>query len=128
MNWIEIFTLVFSTILGGSWLVNLVTVKSQKKKAEADADSADIDNAKKIVDLWKDYAETKKASDGEQITALSSEVTELKTEVNGLKGTIDKMDKTINRLIKALNKSKECPHADNCPVQNELKKDPHNEN
>ena len=123
MNWIEVTTLVFGSVLGGQWLINLLTVKSQKKKAAADADSADIDNSKKIVDLWKEYAETKSTSDDKQITTLSGEVNELKTEVNGLRETIAKMDKTMKIMIKALNKAKECKYADDCPVQSELKKD-----
>lgn len=123
MNWIEIVGLVFGSVLGGQWLVNLLTVKSQKKKAAAEAETPEIDNAVKLVALYENYAKLKSESDGEQIKILSGEVTGLKLQITGLSGVIGKMDKTMNHMTKVIGKSKECKYAADCPVQSELKKD-----
>lgn len=116
MDWISIITLIFGFVGGGVGLVGLLTLKSQKKKAAADAASADIDNAQKIVSMWEKLADKKAEADSQQITLLNNRIDELEKLVISLQ-------KTAEKLTKALNKAKECPGAETCVALKELKKD-----
>ena len=123
MNWIEIIALVFGSVLGGQWLINLITLKSQKKRVAAEAETPEIDNAVKLVALYENYAKLKSETDGQQIQVLTTQVTNLKTEITSLHTLVSKMEKSMNHLTRVLGKSKECKYVDDCPVQSELNKE-----
>lgn len=92
----EIIRLVIESVLGGTLIVTLVTLRSTKKKASEEAKSMEIDNLKKLIDGFNEYI-----------------VEPLKKEVNGLRKDV----KTLNRAIARI---QDCPHAGNCPVRSEL--------
>ena len=115
MNWIEIVGLVFGTVLGGQWLINILTIKSQRKKAAAEAETPEIDNAEKLVAMWQKFSETKATADGKQIKELRDKMTEFETVVGSLR-------KEISKLTKAINEAKKCPGSANCPALLELNK------
>lgn len=92
----EIIRLVIESVLGGTLIVTLVTLRSTKKKASEEAKSMEIDNLKKLIDGFNEYI-----------------VEPLKKEVNGLRKDV----KTLNRAIARI---QDCPHAGMCPVRSEL--------
>jgi hypothetical protein len=122
MNWIEIVGLVFGSVLGGQWLINMITLKSQKKKAAAEAKKVDseakkvdveaegerIDNAQKLVSMWEDLSKKRAEEDAKVIAKLESMIKTLTA----------KMDK----VIKAIDKANDCPGVENCIVLKELDK------
>lgn len=67
-----IVSLVLNLLFGGG-LMLMVTLRATKRKANAEADSADIDNVKKAIDIWRDAAEE-----------LRSEVDHVNTDLNAL--------------------------------------------
>lgn len=97
----EIISLILNVLFGGGLLATLFTLKSQKKKASAEAESAELDNEKKASELLMDYI-----------------VEPLKKEINGLR-------KDVRRLQKAIDRIGDCGYSDDCPVRGELRK--HNE-
>lgn len=92
---VEMISLVLNFILGGGLLI-VVTLKSQRKKAAAEAKKVELENEEKTLDIQVRYI-----------------VEPLKKEINGLR-------RDIKKLQKALDCISECPHAGNCPVRNEL--------
>lgn len=98
MTTIEIISFILNFILGGTCIVTLTTLKATRSKAIADAKGAEIDNSEKLLKISNEYI-----------------VEPLTKKINGL-------ERTIKKLEQALKKIADCPHADNCPVRNELQK------
>jgi len=114
MDWKGIIELIFVVILGGKWLINVLTIKSQKLKVKADADSSEIDNAQKVVNLYEQFEKRRSDADAKQIAELNEKIVDLE---NLLKS----FQKTVEKFTRAINKSKECPGVDNCIILKELK-------
>jgi len=121
MTAVEIGSIASSTFLAGGWIVNILTVKSQRKKAlaeakksNAEAEGAEIDNATKIVNMWEQLMNKKSATDDDQITALNNRILDLENLVKSFQ-------KTVEKFTKALTKAKECPGVENCIILRELK-------
>lgn len=112
MNWTDLISLVLNIVLGGGLIVTIVTLKSQRRKASAEADTIAIDNTEKITKLWEDYAAKKTAADEQQIQGLTDKVNEFEKIVNSLR-------KEISKLTRAINEAKKCP-VENCPALKKL--------
>ncbi len=83
-----IVSLVLNLLFGGG-LVVMVTMKATKRKANAEADSADIDNVNKVIGIWKDTS-----------THLRSEMDLMQKEMCELLGEIASLRKTISDIRK----------------------------
>jgi hypothetical protein len=114
MTWYEIL-IAFISAFGAFKLGDFLTLRSQQKRAAAEADSAGIDNAQKIVNMWEKLADKKAKADSEQIASLNSRILDLENLVKSFQKTVDK-------FTKAINKARECPGADNCLALKELEK------
>lgn len=79
----SIVSMVLSFLFGGG-IVLIVTLKATKRKANAEADSADIDNVNKVIGIWKDTS-----------THLRSEMDLMQKEMCELLGEIAMLRKTM---------------------------------
>ena len=84
----SIVSMVLSFLFGGG-IVLIVTLKATKRKANAEADSADIDNVNKVIGIWKDTS-----------THLRSEMDLMQREMCELLGEISLLRKTIADIRK----------------------------
>ena len=84
----SIVSMVLSFLFGGG-IVLIVTLKATKRKANAEADSADIDNVNKVIGIWKDTS-----------THLRSEMDLMQKEMCELLGEISSLRKTIADIRK----------------------------
>ncbi len=94
----ETISVVMNALLSGGLVVTLVTLKSIKAKANANAKAVEIDNAGKLLENFENFI-----------------VKPLKTEVNELRSTIESLQAAIRQI-------KGCPHADGCPVAEHLQR------
>jgi hypothetical protein len=94
----ELVSLILNVVFGGGLLVTLFTLRAQSKKAEAEAEGAELENDEKTSKLLMDYI-----------------VEPLKKEIGGLR-------KDIRMFRRAIDKIGSCPSADSCPVRDELRK------
>lgn len=101
MNVTEKILLLVATILGGNWIINLLTLKSQKKKAAAEASGADattegseLDNMGKAIKIWREIAETSEA----RYKALLDNYITLTTQMTGLQSKMSEMETTVKQL------------------------------
>ena len=106
MTWIEGLGFVFSVILGGGWLINVLTIKSQRIKAGAEAKGADaiaegseLDNVTKAIAIWRESAE---ASESRYKTLLEN-YSQLAIKVGDLESTVKQLTATNKQIIKILN-------------------------
>ena len=97
MNW-ELISTVLNLVLGSGFLISLVTIKAQKRRTEAEAEGAEIDNEGKAAQVMQAYI-----------------VAPLKTEINELR-------KDVNRLQVAIDEIGRCPYSDACPVRDKLRR------
>lgn len=105
MTTFEILSLIFNVLLGGGLLGTVVTLKAQKKKADAEAkgaeataESTELDNVDKAVKIWRDLAESMEQRNKELIQNYS----DLLIEVKGLRSEIKGQNTKINKILKIL--------------------------
>lgn len=99
METIGVFGLISSVLnllLGGGLVVTLVTLRSQKAKAEEEAKGLALDNDKKVSEMVNEYF------------------------VEPLKKDITSLRRQVSRLTRAIEKIPSCPHSADCPVKEEL--------
>lgn len=105
MDWM----MIMNYLLGGcglvSTVISVVTLRSSKRKAEAEADGAVADTEQKNMSLAKDYVDEFKENIRDPLLK----------EVKGLR-------RDVKNLKNAINKINDCPHIDDCPVRCELQK------
>lgn len=99
METIGVFGLISSVLnllLGSGLVVTLVTLRSQKAKAEEEAKGLALDNDKKVSEMVNEYF------------------------VEPLKKDITSLRRQVSRLTRAIEKIPSCPHSADCPVKEEL--------
>lgn len=97
----ETISLVLNFLLGGGLIVTLITLKSTKKQAEADAQKAlaiakasEIENVDAAVKIWRELAENM----AERQAGLSEQVEELSVEVRRLKNATNRVVRLLDRI------------------------------
>ena len=91
---IEIVSLILNLLLGSGMVVTLLTLKSAKKKAEADAKAAEINNVDSVAKMWRELAEKMST----QYTEMSVQVDKLTKEVNRLRAINSKIVRLLDRI------------------------------
>ena len=102
-NWFSIISLVLNAVLGGGLILTLVTLKAQKRQAEATADQAaasakqtvasanttEIQNMVQIAEEWKKFSEEAELRYNsmnklmqQQIAVLQDDVAKLSNQLN----------------------------------------------
>lgn len=92
MDWVSIVSLVLNAIFGGGFLVTIMTLRSERKKANAQAKEAELDTIEKGTEILMNNI----------VTPLKKELYEVRKE--------------IKRLRRAIDKAKYCSHSADCPV------------
>ena len=100
---IEVLRILFEVILGGGWLYNVALLRSNRKKATAEALKAEMELGKNYVDEYSKNI----------VEPMKEEMVTLRKDINGLK-------REIARFRRAVNKANGCQWVDSCPVVREL--------
>jgi len=108
----EILGFIFSVLLGGGWIINVMTLKSQQRKvaaeakgADASAESTEIDNVEKVAGLWRSFAENmelKYKQQEENNAQLLKNYNDVLSEVKSLRAEVRKQNTTISKILKIL--------------------------
>lgn len=102
---VEIISVLLNVVLGGGLIATLATLKSTRKKAEAESEQKYLDLSKSYVEAFRENI----------VKPLEENIDEYKKEVAGLR-------REVARFRKAIEKAKSCEYNDVCPVRNELQK------
>jgi rubrerythrin len=94
MGTFEIISLILNLLLSSGMIVTLLTLKSTKAKAAADAKAAEINNVDAVAKMWRELAE--KMSD--QYAEVSEQVDKLTKEVNKLRSINSKIVRLLDRI------------------------------
>ena len=109
---IELISLLLNLLLGGGFIVSVVTIRAQRNKANAEAKGADanaesteLDNVSKAIAIWRDSAE---ASENrykqllENYISIASKITGMECKMVDLEATVKKLSATNNQILKIL--------------------------
>ena len=117
--WFGLLSLILNLLLGSGLIITFFTLKSVKKKANAEAKGADasaesteLDNVSKAILIWQNSAEMseRRAQAAEQRAAAAEQrsqatahkYTQLAEEVSNLRTEVKKVTCTNQRIIKLL--------------------------
>ncbi len=114
MYWTEIALAITTLLTASGWFVD---GRKHRRQIEAMA----IENKQKEMDLAKTYIDEFKTNIAtplqERLKECNEELGECKTQIRGLR-------RDVKNLQKAISTANSCPHADNCPVLLELRRQP----
>jgi uncharacterized protein HemX len=105
--WGVVSTLI-NVILGGGFIVTLITLKQQKKRSQgeadqaaAQADSIELNNVEKAIEIWREIAtdlKLKLKEAEEKSDRMADEIAQLRTEVKRLSVSNRKMIEMLNKI------------------------------
>lgn len=115
MDWITLLATVFGFVGSGYGLYGLVTVKAQRRKADAEANKVreevktnELDNVQEAIKIWREMAESLKAERDEykrsylEVQKHNSEMAEslaaIKKELTRLTNINTKMVKLLDKI------------------------------
>jgi hypothetical protein len=94
MGIFEVVSLILNLLLGSGMIVTLVTLKSARRKAAAEAKSTEINNVDSVAKMWRELAEEM----SKQYDEVSLQVKILTKEVNKLRLINSKIVKLLDRI------------------------------
>lgn len=98
MKWTDIMTMLISFIAGGG-LVSILTIRSKRKIANAEAQGKEIDNVQEVITIWKDIALSLK----NDIEQYKIEMKKLHDEVECLRRALNSYSRTNRQIIRLIN-------------------------
>ena len=93
---LNLISLILNALLTSGMVVTLFTLRSTRKKAKAEAKSAEIDNAQRLVENFDTFI------------------------VKPLKDQVDELKNSVQILQMAIRQIGDCPHRNDCPVADML--------
>lgn len=92
-------------LLGGGFIYSVITIRSQKMKAKAEAkgalaqsESTELDNVEKAIRIWREMAESLKA----ELREARSDYERVVAEVDDLKRAVKCLNATNRKVLKLL--------------------------
>jgi|GEM_PF-2284548 len=115
-DWLSIVSLLLNLILGSGFIVSIVTLRAQRKQAdavakgaeatakgtEAQAETTEIENVDKVAKMWREYAEISETRYQNTIGKMSAEMTSMSSRMGEMECTIKKLNSTNNQILKIL--------------------------
>ena len=115
---------LLTLVAGGGWLFDRKKHRQEVRGLRADNEQRDMDLSKMYVDEFKRNIVAPLQG---EIERLRGEVGELRKENATLRRETGGLKREIKQLRDAIQKINDCPHAADCPVYDELQKQPDDE-
>lgn len=111
-DWFSIINTILTLVFGSGFIISIITVRAQKRKANAEAKGADanaesteLDNVDKAVKIWRELGEAAdvraKAAE-ERAQGLYENYNKLATEVSLLRAEVKRLTLRSDRILKIL--------------------------
>lgn len=96
----EIISLILNLLLSGGLIITLVTLKSTRQKAFAEAKASEIDNIQEVIGIWK-TAVTDLRKELEEARALREQQ---QKEIENLRRAVGRLTSVNGKILKLLDK------------------------
>ena len=107
-SWFEVVNTALTVLFGGGFLITLITLRAQRKRAKGEADQAaaladgtELDNVEKAIRIWREMAQSLEAelrSTREKVDAMQKQIEELQREVVTLRKTSNNILCKVNKM------------------------------
>lgn len=108
MTPLGILSIVLNALLGGGFLFQFITLRAQRKKADAEAEGAkataettELKNVETAISIWREMALQLKdelEQSRTQYLEVTKHVDDLRKEIKGLRETSNKILKLLDRI------------------------------
>ena len=106
-SWISDVSTILNLLFGGGLIYTFLTIRSQRKKARADADGAkalaestELDNVEKAIRIWREMAENLQ----KELETSRTRYEEMTKQVNDLRKAVEKLNSSNQRILKLLDR------------------------
>jgi predicted RNase H-like nuclease (RuvC/YqgF family) len=106
-GWMDVVSIALNLIFGGGFIITLLTLRAQRKKAgaeakgaEATAESTELDNVEKAIKIWREMAESLKT----ELMASNERYDAVAKQVEALRKDVQKLNCTNQKILKLLDK------------------------
>ena len=105
MDWAQIVTIALNLVFGGGFVISLITLRAQRKRANAEAvgamataEGTELENVEKAIRIWREMAEQLQKELKEQ----REEYAKVTTHIDQLKREVKRLTETSNRILRLL--------------------------
>lgn len=105
MDWTQIVSIALNLVFGGGFIFSLITIRAQRKKANAEAagaiasaESTELENVEKAIRIWREMAEQLQ----EELKKQRAEYVIVTTHIDQLKKEVKRLTETSNRILRLL--------------------------
>lgn len=100
----EYVSLVLNAILGGGFLVTLLTLRSTRKKAAYEAKGKELDNVQEAIGIWREMAENLRKELAESRAENDTLQHEMRKEIESLRKAVGRLSTINSKMVKLLDK------------------------
>lgn len=114
MDWIELLVVVFGFVGSGYGLYGMVTVKAQRRKAEAEANKVreevktnELDNVQEAIKIWREMAESLKAERDEykqSYLEVQKNNADMAEQLEAIRKELTRLTNINSKMVKLLDK------------------------
>lgn len=114
MDWIELLVVVFGFVGSGYGLYGMVTVKAQRRKADAEANKVreevktnELDNVQEAIKIWREMAESLKAERDEykqSYLEVQKHNADMAEQLEAIRKELTRLTNINSKMVKLLDK------------------------
>lgn len=114
MDWIELLVVVFGFVGSGYGLYGMVTVKAQRRKADAEANKVreevktnELDNVQEAIRIWREMAESLKAERDEykqSYLEVQKHNADMAEQLEAIRKELTRLTNINSKMVKLLDK------------------------
>jgi len=110
----ELISIILNVIFGGGFLATVISLKAQKRKAEAEANkvneevkSNELDNVQEAIKIWREMAESLKAEKDEYKRSYAEVLrhnSEMAEQMEAIRKELTRLTNINSKMVKLLDK------------------------
>lgn len=104
-NYTQLISIGLNLIFGSGFLITVLTLRSMRKKAgaeakgaEASAESTELDNVEKAIKIWREMAENLKA----ELAASNERYEGVARQMDSLRKEVRQLNRTNSKILRLL--------------------------
>lgn len=96
----ELISLILNLVLSGGLIVTLVTLRSTKQKASAEAKGSELDNIQDAISIWREMATNLR----QELSQSKDDYKSVSIQLENLRKEVAKLTRINGQMVKLLDK------------------------